>query len=465
MTNTRDESGPGRRLDAARDWAPYEPDRQRPWNLRRAAHLFRRAGFGASWTSLQQALKDGPKRTIDRLLQPEGDIAGFNRAYDDYEETATGQGSESVEPLREWWLRRMIDTPHPLLEKMTLFWHSFFGATNAKVLKGIALVRHIQMLRTHALGFFPPLLNAVSQDLAVLVSNGALQSYKGKPNESFPRAFLDCYTVGPGNYTETDVRAIARAFAGWFVMRWQLRLNPYEVDGGSKTLFGQTGNWNKEDVVRLVLQQPAVARLLVRRLYRWLVSETEDPDDERLAPLTELLSKGYDFGRLVEVMLRSNLFFSPAAYRQRVKSPVEYALNIVKGLEGVVPTPPLGHVLADLGQALGVPPTVHGWEGGRAWINSFTLIGRAKLAEALLSGKPPFGGRLNPAAVARRHGHHTPATAMNLLVDLFLQGDVPASVRQALNDTVRETASGSDAPDAIRRVCQTLVTLPEFQLA
>jgi hypothetical protein len=185
-----------------------------------------------------------------------------------------------------------------------------------------------------------------------------------------------------------------------------------------------------------------------------------------IAPLVEALGPEYDVGRAVGVILRSNWFFSPAAYRQRVKSPVDYALNIVKGLEGVVPTRPLAQALAELGQALGQPPTVHGWEGGRAWIDPHTLLGRDNLAEALLSGKEPYGVKLNPLAVARKYGQGSPAAARKLFLDLFLQGDVPATVQESLEAAARGAGSGGDSPDQqLRRHCHAVVTLPEFQLA
>jgi uncharacterized protein (DUF1800 family) len=459
------EFAPAQEVDPIWAWKPYEPVTQRPWDLRQAGHLFRRAGFGAGWAQLQQALKDGPSQTIDRLLRPEADVAGFNRSYDQFEEAATDSGSGSVENLSEWWLRRMIDTPNPLLEKMTLFWHSFFGTTNAKVLSGMAMVRHVRLLREHALGTFPPLLEAVCQDPATLVSNGAAQNYKAKPNQSFPRAVLDCFTLGPGNYSASDLQETARTFTGWFVVRQQLRYNAYEHDEGRKRILGQEGNWKPQDALRILLQQPALPRLIARKLYRWLISETQEPAPELIAPLAEILGRDCDVGKLVGVILRSNLFFSPVAYRQKVKGPVDYALNIAKGLEGVIPTRPLGHALADLGQALGQPPTVHGWEGGRAWINPCTLIGRNNLAWAMLVDKEPYGNKLNPQAAARKHGQVSPSAAARFLLDVFLQGDVPADVQQASEKAAGEIGTSSDGQDQwLRRFCHLVVTLPEFQL-
>ena len=158
-------------------------------------------------------------------------------------------------------------------------------------------------------------------------------------------------------------------------------------------------------------------------------------------------------------MLRSNLFFSPVAYRQRVKSPVEFALGIVRGLEGNVGTPRLGADLSALGQELYHPPTVKGWVGGRHWINRFTMLGRGRLAQALVSGAEPY--QLNPFDTAKKHGCSTTAEATQLLLDLFLQDDVSNDFREMVS------AAGSQANqvDRMRQFAALVAAQPEFQLA
>ena len=443
-------------------WAAYQPDAQRPWNLSLAAHLYRRAGFAAGWRQLQQALSDGPQRTVDKLLRPQTDVDAFNQAYDGNED-ATG----SIEGLQAWWSRRMIETPHPLLEKMTLFWHGYF-ATNAEPVKSPALMRaQIQLLRRHALGSFDSLLQVIWRDPAMLVWLGADANRKAAPNESFARPFLETFTLGPGEFTEKDVREVARAFTGWFVLRDRLRYIPREHDDTPKRILGHEGNFAGEDVVRIVLQHPATSRLVVRRLYRWLISEMDEPGTALLAPLAESFAKDYNVSRLVEAMLRSNLFFSRQSYRQRVKCPVEYAVGIATSLEGTVSTTRLAQDIADLGQALYYPPTVKGWRGGRRWINSATMVGRHNLAAALLRDEEPYGGKLDPWALAQRHGHAMPESAARFLIELFVQGDIDPSVQDELLENVRGAGpdSGNDPGAVLRCLAQRVMTLPEFQLA
>jgi len=444
-------------------WAAYQPDARRPWNLALAGHLYRRAAFGASWGQLQQALSDGPQRTVDKLLQPQADTAAFNSVYDEYEASAAG----SIDGLRAWWLRRIIQTPHPLLEKMTLFWHSHFATNSVNVNNPRLMLRHVQLLRSQALNSFRDLLQAIPHDPAMLIWLGADANRKGLPNENFTRPLMEAFTLGPGHYTEKDVQEATRAFTGWFVLRGQLRYIPREHDGNVKEILDQKGNFTANDVVRIVLEQPATARTLVRKLYRWLICETEEPNAMLVAPLVESFAKDYNILKLVETMFRSNLFFSALAYRQRIKCPVEFALGIVKALEGVVSTTQLAQDLADLGQNLYNPPTAKGWTGGRHWINSATLVGRHNIALALLRGSGPYADKLNPWVVAKKHGCSTSKSAMQLLLDLFLQSDLDPDVYDAVLKTVEAPAGiGSDEPEGmLRRFAHVVVTLPEFHLA
>ncbi len=444
-------------------WAAYQPDAQRPWNLALVGHLYRRAAFGAGWDQLQQALSDGPQRAVDKLLRPQADLAVFNRAYDGYEASAAG----SIDGLRAWWLRRIIQTPHPLLEKMTLFWHSHFATSIVKVKNPGLMLRHVQLLRSQALNSFRDMLQGISRDPAVLTCLGADANRKALPNENFVRPLMEIFTLSPGHYTEKDVREAARAFTGWFALRGRLRYIPREHDENIKEILGERGNFAGDDVVRIVLEQPATAQTVVRKLYRWLICETEEPTPMLITPLVESFAKDYDILKLTETMLRSNLFFSPAAYRRRIKCPVEFALGIVKALEGVVSTTQLAKDLAGIGQNLYHPPTVKGWTGGRHWINSATLVGRNNLALALLQGSGPYSDKLNPWAIAKKHGCSTLKSAMRFLLDLFLQGETDPGVYDTVLKTAQAQAGiGNDDPEEmLRRFAHLVVTLPEFHLA
>ena len=446
-----------RGVDPDHAWAPYQPSARCPWTLARAAHLYRRAGFGPTWGELQQALKAGPRRTVDRLLKPQADVASFNRTHDHYEKAATSPGA-----LRAWWLRRMIHSPHPLLEKLTLFWHDFFAVSAARVPDASLLRRHVQLLRAGALGHFPTLMAKMARDPAMLLSLGAEANRRARPNAHFARQMLHRYTVGAGSCSDKDVREAARAMTGWFVLRERVRYFQREHDGGEKTILGKTGTFDDQDVVRIAAGHPATARNVVRRLYRWFLSEADEPDDAMLAPLTRSFAKDFDVRRLLATILGSNLFFSAGTLRRRIKRPVEFSVGILRGFETTVATTRLAADLAALGESLYDPPTMSGWEGGRHWVNHATLIARSNLAASLLAPSGPYDGRLDPAAVARRYGHADAKDAGRFLVNLLLTPDPDDGIFERL---WKGAPPGGPLPDRLRTFARRVVTQPEFQLA
>ncbi len=444
-------------------WAAYQPNAKRPWTAAWAGHLYRRAAFGATIEMLETALREGPQATVDRLVHPSPDAAQFEAAMDRDEDAVARSGS--AENARAWWLRRLLETPAPLREKMTLFWHSHFGVSNARVQDIGLMVQYVRMLRTHALGAYRKLLEAAARDPAVLLGVGAGANRRARPNESFARQLLDQFGVGPGNYGEEDVREAARAFTGWFVLRGRARFLAREHDTGEKRVLGRRGPWKAEDVVDMVLDQPATPRMLVRKLYRWLISETHSPAPALLEQLVKQMGTDHDIGRVVEIMLRSNLFFSSVAYRKRVKSPVDFAIGMVRAMGADVPTVPLGADLARLGQDLYRPPTMAGWIGGSHWLNAATMIERANLGAALWRPKGAYGGKLNPLQVAEESGKRDPAHAAQQLVYLFVQGDVSRDVLRKLSDGKPTGTSASEIDRWMRQVACRIVALPEFQLA
>jgi uncharacterized protein (DUF1800 family) len=455
-------------------WAPYRPAADAPWDVRRVGHLYRRAAFGATAAELEAGLKAGPEKTLEALLAGGPGQAEFDAATAPMAKTIAR--SNDATQLRAWWLYRMLYGPHPLREKLTLFWHNHFATSNAKVQSARLMLGQYELLRRHALGNFAALLREVSKDPAMMAWLDTRASKKGSPNENYARELMELFSLGIGPYTEQDVREAARAFTGWDVRGAEAVFNAGDHDGGEKTVLGQTGRWKGDDVVRICLEQPVAAPFVVGKLFRFLVSETLPATPELLAPLADRFrASRYDFGGLVRAVLGSNLFFSPLVYRTRVKPPVDFALGVVRGLEGRVGTVALAAALEGLGQNVFYPPSVKGWDGGPAWLNGQTLLFRQNLALALTSTEDPrFGSRTDPAALARRLDQPSDEALVDFFLRLFLQGDVHAATRERLLDYRRQSANQpvpaywteADAADhRVRALCHLVLTLPEIHLS
>jgi uncharacterized protein (DUF1800 family) len=459
-------------IDPRRAWEPYKPSSGEAWDLKKVGHLYRRAAFGATWADLQTGLKDGPDKTIDRLLKG-------GPGQDEFDKETAGlaesiRKANSGQQARAWWLYRMLYSPHPLREKVTLFWHNHFATSNTKVNNAGYMLGQYELMRAHALGNFRTLLQEMSKDPAMMVWLDTSLSKKGMPNENFARELMELFSLGIGHYTETDIREAAKAFTGWEIKDGKAVFNPKQHDDGDKTVLGKTGQFQGKDIVNICLEQKSAPYFLCGKLYRFFISETTPPAPELLKPLaTQLLESDYDFGGLVRTVLRSNLFFSTAAYRGRIKAPVDFALGIVRGLEGHTGTTALAATLEELGQSVFSPPSVKGWDGGPAWLNGQTLLTRQNLTLALTSTEDVrFGRRTDPAALARKHGKNGPEL-VDFFLKLFLQDDVPAESRGKLEDYQRHAAketypvywSKEDAEDhQVRVLCRLVLTLPEFQL-
>jgi uncharacterized protein (DUF1800 family) len=450
-------------------WARYEPTADDPWDLRKVAHLHRRAGFGATRAELHRDLAAGPAASVDRLLSPPEATTAESQAAQALRATARTSGD--IDLLKAAWLNRILYGPDTLREKLTLLWHGHFATSQKKVKSARFMDGQNETLRTYALGDLATLFSAITADPAMLVWLDGAGSGKANPNENLAREFLELFALGPGHYTEADVRAAARAFTGWvregregmFGPR-PVRREPSEVDGGVKTFLGKTGPWGAADVVRITLECPEAAAFLARKLYRWFVSEASGPAPELIEPLAdELRRPGGSVRDAVGMILRSQHFFSKAAYRQRVKSPLEFSAGTVRALEvprsGLNPLA-LAAACDAQGQELFSPPNVGGWAGGKTWINSATLLQRGNWAADVVWGRPENGlAPFDPLAWAARNGLPA-ARADEELVELLLQDDLKGEARAAV------VHAGKDAdPDGLRKAVQLILNCPEYHLA
>ncbi|HXG08375.1 MAG TPA: DUF1800 domain-containing protein [Gemmataceae bacterium] len=469
-------------IDPRWAWEPYRPSASSPWDLRKVGHLYRRAAFGATWAELQVGLQAGPEKAVADLLQGDPGRPEFDadRKFVTNHIVRFNNGNLAG----AWWLMRVLHSPHPLREKMTLFWHNHFATSNRKVQNAGYMIGQYELMYRHALGSFRTLLQEMSKDPAMMVWLDTAGSKKGNPNENYARELMELFSLGIGNYTETDIREAARAFTGWEIKDGKAVFNPAQHDAGTKTVLGRTGPFKGEDIVNICLEQKCCPVFLAGKLFRFLISETMPPTPELLEPLAEQLRQSdFDIGGLVATMLRSNLFFSPQVYRSRIKGPVDFALGIIRGLEGHIPDErgrgfgpaTLSTVLEELGQSVFYPPSVKGWDGGPAWLNGQTLLTRQNLALTLCSHEVRYQGRLRPlpAVLAERHGKKSDTELVDFFLTLFLQGEVPAASRARLLEYQRKSHqqpmpvywTAEEAADRrVRSLCHLVLTLPEFQL-
>jgi uncharacterized protein (DUF1800 family) len=461
-------------IDPRWAWEPYKPSAESPWDIRKVGHLYRRAGFGATWAELEAGVKAGPEKTIDQLLHGGPGQDNFDHLTEPLAKSAA-QSNNDLQ-ARAWWLYRMLYSPHPLREKLTLFWHNHFATSNSKVQNVGFMLGQYELMHRYALGSFRELLLEMSKDPAMMVWLDTLLSKKGKPNENYAREVMELFSLGIGHYTETDIREAARAFTGWDINDDGAVFDPNQHDDTDKTVLGQKGKWQADDVIRICLEQKSCPSFVAGKLFRFLISESIPATDKLLAPLAEQFRKSdYDFGKLVETLLRSNLFFSPAVYRMRIKSPVEFVLGIVRPLEGRIGTIALAAALQTLGQDLFHPPSVKGWDGGAAWLNGQTLLFRQNLALALTSTEDGrFGRRADPVAVAEKYGKQSDQDLVDFFLRLFYQDDVPQESRNRLleyqtkahEQLIPRYWTDKDAADhRVRALCHLVLALPEFQLA
>jgi uncharacterized protein (DUF1800 family) len=298
------------------------------------------------------------------------------------EQAARGQRYEA---LRAWWVREMAVTPSPLTERMTLFWHNHFTSGQDKVAYPQLMAAQNALLRREALGNFGVMLHDVAKDPAMLLYLDGASNRKGRPNENFAREVMELFTLGEGHYSQRDVAEAARAYTGWgvdpdtqaFVFRAQ------QHDDGMKTILGQTGPFDGDEVLDLLLAQPETATFVTTKLWREFVSDTPDPSV--IAPIADRFrASHYDIEVALRGLFLSDAFWSDDNRGVLVKSPVEFVVGTVRAFDIAYDgTEPFAGAIRNFGENLFYPPNVKGWPGGQTWINSATLLSRKQFVEQL----------------------------------------------------------------------------------
>ncbi len=379
------------------------------------AHLMRRAGFGATYDELEARAAKGYEATVDELVNPDAhgvaeyDELTLARYFPDMEvPSAPAMGTAN-------FMYHLYTTPRPLVEKMTLFWHMVFATGNSKVDNPPEMLQQIQMFRDHGMGNYKDLLIRLSKDPSMIFWLDNNENHKRAPNENWGRELLELFSMGQGNYTEDDVKMAARAFTGWTILpkiprtpyqrhHWKFIYKAEDHDHSEKTFLGHKGRFNGEDIIDIVVEQPATAKFMARHLYNFFVAdEVQVPswldvpprDPEAVEAIAKVfVDSEFDIKATLSFLLNSDFFKDESVWFAKVKNPAEVVAGTIR-LVGDFQEPrpgvlPVGLEGTYQGQDLINPPSVEGWHTGREWIDTGSLVRRVNyVADSFSNAEMP----------------------------------------------------------------------------
>lgn len=459
------------------------------------AHLMRRAGFGATQEELDDLARKDYAAVVEDLLHPER----FPEVDDDvvcryYSPATVMEDSPNVWQAR--WIYRMINTRRPLQEKMALFWHGVFATGWHKSEHTPSAALQIDMFRRNGLSDMRTILLDLSRDPAMLDWLDNTQNHKDAPNENYGREIMELFSMGVGNYTEQDIKNAARAFTGWTCAQ-PIPLYPYgcnpttfvyredDHDDSIKTFLGETGRFNGDDIINIIVKQPATARFLARHLYNFFVAdEPQVPAWNNVPPrdpqAIEALTQAYvESGGNLRAMLRLlfNADFFITARFQKVKSPAELVAGTVK-LSGAYRFPDpglttLATATTVMGQRLLNPPTVEGWHTGKEWIDGGTLTERVNFAVNELASLTRPGVQAIIKRVSAMGDALTPEACVEQCLELIGSLAVSPETSQTLVNAMTQggvlrfgmPAERQTSAERIGRLLQLIVATREYQFA
>jgi uncharacterized protein (DUF1800 family) len=406
-------------------------------------HLAWRAGFGESLPVIEEWSHKKRKQVVDKVLigrekdqltpltlsnPPEVSDTPKSEMTKDEKKEKRQMEMQGIKDLNIAWINTMVNSEHPLREKMALFWHGHFASRANRAVFNQQL---LDVIRTNALGNFGELLTGVSKSSAMLEYLNNKQNRKAHPNENFAREVMELFTLGRGNYTETDVKESARAFTGWnYDADGNFVFQEKAHDTGDKTFLGKTGNFNGDDVLKILLENKQTAKFITAKIYKFFVDDV--PDDAKINALADkFYASNYDIKELMRTIFMADWFYDSRYIGGHIKSPIE----LIVGLRKTIPiTFEKEEVMLSfqqiLGQTLFYPPNVAGWPGGRNWIDSSSLMYRLQLPQMVLYDKE---SDIKPKEIIPEMGmmqYKEPATAQ-----------VNAAFRKQLNKKIKTTVN------------------------
>jgi uncharacterized protein (DUF1800 family) len=456
------------------------------------AHLMRRAGFGEAHGELSERVAKGYEQTVEELLQPDSqeplDVFRLLR----YQPWTWKPGTLS-NPGPTSWLYHMINTRRPLEEKLTLFWHQVFATGVSKVDHWDEVADMIDLFRRLGMGSFRDLLLAVAKSPAMIYWLDNNENHADAVNENFGRELLELFSMGVGNYTEDDVLECSRAFTGWTITPklprfpygrydWEFEYREDDHDSGEKTFLGRTGDFNGQDIIDIICEQPATATFVSRHLYNFFVAdEVQVPawskmpprDPDAIETLAATFSdSGYDIRSTLRVLFNSDFFKN--ARRDRVKSPVEIVAGTMRLVGGAeFPLPGYGELARQplyMGQDLLNPPSVEGWHTGEEWINSGNLVERVNFMTRMVGdvGRPGIAAFVEGL---KKTPNLSPDELVDACLDLLGLAELGPDAKHELLGHASESGDlvwNGDTESSTERaleMLQLIVSLREYQRA
>lgn len=474
-------------------WAPFNG----AFQIDEAAHLLHRAMIGPRYEEMSAAVTNGLPATLTSLLAPRplppAPGVWVNEAAPDWGnlteeelQTLNENYQERQQLIRLWWVERIVN--HQTLnmtDAMVLFWHDHFATGADAVYYPMAIYGQVELLHQHALGNFKTLATEMCTDPAMLIWLNGNYNTKWDPNENFSRELMELFTMGEGSgYTQADVEAAARACTGWYTDGRDVFFVPNWFDNTNKTILGQTGNWDMDDLVNILCQQPATADYLCRKLYKYFLDDQPDPADIAVLATT-LRNNNYAVAPVLSQMLGSNHFLDPTFRGSLVKDVIDLYGGQVRALHAVGFDPFastndyerywIDWQSYDLGQMLTMPPNVAGWPGYHNWINTATLPLRKEYSGMILYGNMwgwPLGFSVDSMSEANRFSNPNNAGALVDDVALLLLGSPPTTaVRQEMLDALLQGSQPNQwslampgASTRIRDLLHFTMRLPDYQL-
>jgi uncharacterized protein (DUF1800 family) len=453
------------------------------------AHLMRRAGFGASRTELEERAAKGYEATVEELLHPERCAPADENILLRYQPGALLPGG--MPPMGNInWMFHLVNTGRPLEEKMTLFWHHVFATGNSKVDNYDQLLDQISMFRKMGMGNYRDLLVALAKNPAMIYWLDNNENHKRAVNENWGRELLELFSLGVGNYTEKDVREASRAFTGWTIapkiprlpygrFPWHFEYIAEDHDDTEKEFLGHKGKFNGEDIIDIIVQQPACHRFIARHLYNFFVADEPQVPSWNITPprdpqAIDLLARtfkesGYDLSAVLRVLFTSD-FFKQARFA-KIKSPSELVVSTLRLTGGAeLPRPNYGEEIAMqptyMGQDLLNPPSVEGWHTGKEWINSGSLMSRINFVADMV-GNVNLPGVRDMINRLKAMGTLSPEALVDACLDLMGPLEVGEETRRELTEQARDGGAlhwdASDAEQRVAEMLQLIVAMREYQ--